>query len=89
MLIIIAAAAVGSASVAYAGGHYVNGYVTKNGTYVAPHYQSNPDAYQSNNYSTRGNVNPYSGEVGTRNTYGYNNGYSNNNGLEPLPDYGN
>lgn len=57
---------------------YVQGYTTKNGTYVAPHYRSSPDSSVLNNWSTRGNVNPYTGQVGTRNPYSsYNpNGYS-------------
>ncbi|MCT4574777.1 MAG: hypothetical protein OIF36_02180 [Alphaproteobacteria bacterium] len=32
----------------------VNGYYRSNGTYVAPHYRSNPDGIKSNNYSYRG-----------------------------------
>jgi len=44
----------------------VRGYVKKNGTYVAPYHRSNPDATQTNNYSTKGNVNPYTGKRGTR-----------------------
>jgi hypothetical protein len=47
----------------------VGGYVNKNGTYVAPHYQSPPDASKLNNYSTKGNVNPYTGKQGTRDPY--------------------
>ena len=66
ILMLTAAIAASSFAVANAGGHYVSGYTRSNGTYVAPHYQSNPDAYQSNNYSTRGNVNPYTGQMGTR-----------------------
>lgn len=46
--------------------NYVNGYVRKDGTYVAPHYQTAPDRNPYNNYSTQGNVNPYSGNQGTR-----------------------
>jgi hypothetical protein len=46
---------------------YVQGYTTKDGTYVAPHYRSAPDGNPYNNWSTRGNVNPYTGQVGTRN----------------------
>ena len=46
--------------------HAVRGYTKKNGTYVAPHRQTNPDHTQRNNYSTRGNVNPYTGKAGTR-----------------------
>lgn len=47
-------------------GHAVQGYTTQNGTYVAPHYQSNPNNTQYDNYGTRGNVNPYTGQYGTR-----------------------
>jgi hypothetical protein len=49
--------------------HYVRGYVRKDGTYVAPHYQTNPDSSVLNNWSTRGNVNPYTGKVGTIDPY--------------------
>jgi hypothetical protein len=45
----------------------VRGYVKSNGTYVAPHYRSAPDSSVSNNWSTVGNVNPYTGEAGTKN----------------------
>jgi hypothetical protein len=46
---------------------YVHGYTKSNGTYVAPHYRSAPDSSLYNNYSARGNVNPYTGQVGTKN----------------------
>jgi len=46
--------------------HAVQGYTTHNGTYVAPHYQTNPNNTQMDNYGTRGNVNPYTGVYGTR-----------------------
>ncbi len=45
---------------------FVNGHFRRDGTYVAPHYRSNPDGNFSNNWSTRGNVNPYTGQWGTR-----------------------
>jgi hypothetical protein len=44
----------------------VKGYYRSNGTYVAPHYRSNPDGNVYNNWSTKGNVNPYTGKVGTK-----------------------
>ncbi|MCW2315113.1 hypothetical protein M2322_000633 [Rhodoblastus acidophilus] len=50
-------------------GHQVQGYVRSDGGYVAPHYQSNPNGTTYDNYDTRGNVNPYTGHVGTRNPY--------------------
>src|SRR5436190_11818592 len=46
--------------------HYVSGYTRKDGTYVAPHYQTNPNSTRNDNYSTRGNVNPYTGQSGTK-----------------------
>src|SRR5882724_9600516 len=46
--------------------HSVRGYVRRDGTYVAPHYQSNPDGNINNNWSTKPNINPYTGEIGTR-----------------------
>jgi hypothetical protein len=55
------------------GHHYVNGYYRRNGTYVKGHYRTNPDNSFYNNWSTKGNVNPYTGKVGTRRppTLGY------------------
>lgn len=44
----------------------VKGYYRSDGTYVAPHMRSAPDGDPSNNWSTRGNVNPYTGEEGTK-----------------------
>ena len=48
------------------GYHAVRGYLTKNGTYVAPHYQTNPDGTKNDNWSTVGNVNPFTGKEGTK-----------------------
>lgn len=44
---------------------YVRGHVTKNGTYVEPHYRSSPNNSNYDNYSTKGNSNPYTGKEGT------------------------
>jgi len=46
----------------------VKGYVRKDGTYVAPHYRSARDSNFWNNWSTYGNINPYTLEWGTRRT---------------------
>lgn len=48
---------------------YVDGYTKNNGTYVQPHYRSSPNNTTLDNYSTRGNVNPYTGAIGTRDPY--------------------
>lgn len=45
---------------------HVNGYFRSNGTYVQPHYRTAPDHNFYNNWSTRGNVNPYTGKAGTK-----------------------
>ncbi len=45
---------------------YTRGYTKKNGTYVQPYHKSHPDAYRYNNYSSKGNVNPYTGKQGTQ-----------------------
>jgi hypothetical protein len=47
----------------------VNGYYRKNGTYVQPHYRSSPNSTKMDNWSTKGNVNPYTGEKGTKKVY--------------------
>ena len=44
---------------------HVNGYVKKDGTYVAPHERTAPNSTPNDNYSTKGNVNPYTGKEGT------------------------
>lgn len=44
----------------------VRGYTTKRGTYVAPHQRSTPNKSKVDNWSTKGNVNPYTGKKGSR-----------------------
>lgn len=45
------------------------GYVTSRGTSVAAHCQTNPNNKTLDEYSTRGNINPYIGRHGARNPY--------------------
>ena len=47
--------------------HGVQGHTTSSGTYVQPHVATNPNSTQRDNFSATGNVNPYTGAVGTRN----------------------
>lgn len=61
---LIAVAAALLASSAFAD-ESVRGYVRRDGTYVPPHQRSSPNDSRLDNYSTRGNVNPYTGERGT------------------------
>ena len=44
----------------------VKGHFRKDGTYVPPHYRTAPDGRFYNNWSTYGNVNPYTGEFGKK-----------------------
>lgn len=45
---------------------YVRGYLRSDGTYVQGHYRSSPDNSYNNNYSTKGNNNPYTGQSGSQ-----------------------
>jgi|WetSurMetagenome_2_1015567.scaffolds.fasta_scaffold78020_2 hypothetical protein len=44
---------------------YVDGYYKKNGTYVEPYHRTSPNNSIYDNYSTKGNTNPYTGQQGT------------------------
>ena len=46
---------------------HVHGYYKKDGTYVAPYERTSPNGTTSENYSHKGNVNPYTGAPGTKN----------------------
>lgn len=45
---------------------HVRGHYRKDGTYVAPHVRTAPNRTRNDNYSTRGNDNPYTGKAGTK-----------------------
>jgi hypothetical protein len=49
----------------------VKGYTTKRGTYVMPSYRTSPNKTKIDNYSTKGNYNPFSGKKGTVNPFKY------------------
>ena len=65
---IVSLLVVGLFSSAYASTK-VKGYTKKNGTYVAPSYRSSPNSNKYDNYSTKGNYNPYSGKIGKVKAY--------------------
>jgi len=48
------------------GSHSTSGYIKGNGTYVAPSHATNPNSTKADNWSTKGNVNPYTGKAGTK-----------------------
>lgn len=45
---------------------YVKSYVKSNGTFVQTHFRTAPNHTVWDNWSTYPNVNPYTGEIGTR-----------------------
>lgn len=48
----------------------VKGYYKPSiGRYVAPHYKTTPNRTKFDNFSTKGNYNPYTGKKGTVNPY--------------------
>lgn len=65
-LVIFIISAIGLSIPCFGQGVYVNGYYKNNGTYVSPHHRSRPNNSVYDNYSTRGNTNPYTGRAGTR-----------------------
>lgn len=62
---------IGSFTVANA--EYVHGYTRSNGTYVSGYHRSSANYTKSDNYSTKGNINPYTGKAGTKTYNNYNN----------------
>lgn len=44
---------------------YVNGYTKRDGTYVNGYHRSHSNGTNHDNYSTKGNRNPYTGRKGT------------------------
>lgn len=44
---------------------YSNGYLRLDGAYVQGYYRSSPDPTVQNNYSYKGNENPYTGQIGS------------------------
>jgi hypothetical protein len=43
--------------------------ITRNGTYRQGHVRTNPNTSRMDNWSTKGNVNPYTGKKGSRNPW--------------------
>jgi hypothetical protein len=48
---------------------YVKGYMRKDGTYVQGHYRSKANNSKWDNYSAKGNYNPYTGKTGKTSPY--------------------
>jgi hypothetical protein len=48
---------------------YTKSYTKKNGTFVQGHYSSSPNKIKFDNYSSKGNSNPFTGKKGTVDPY--------------------
>jgi hypothetical protein len=46
---------------------YTRGYFRRDGSYVDGYWRTQPDGNRYNNYSTEGNINPYTGRRGYKN----------------------
>lgn len=66
--IVMAVAALGLAATAGAD-TYVKGHVKADGTYVPGHFKTEANTTKLDNYSTKGNTNPYTGKAGTVDPY--------------------
>ena len=51
------------------GEHYTSGYTRQNGTPVHSYHATNPNATKFDNWSTKGHINPYTGQAGTKSPY--------------------
>jgi hypothetical protein len=47
----------------------VHGYTTRRGTHVQSYRKTTPDHSRSNNFTSRGNTNPYTGKRGYKKPY--------------------
>lgn len=46
-------------------------YKPSKNTYIMPSYRTSPNRTRMDNYSTKGNYNPYTGKMGTKKLYKY------------------
>lgn len=47
----------------------VKGYIKRNGTYIQPYYRTNTNKTRYDNWSTKGNTNPFNGNRGYKNVW--------------------
>ena len=68
-IFVVAVVFLGLSGVADAATRVKSYYKPSTGTYVAPHYRSSPNSTKYDNYSTKGNYNPYTGKKGSASPY--------------------
>jgi len=71
ILVVVLAVLISFLTVSLAEAGRVRGYTRRDGTYVQPHYRTNPDVNPYNNYNFPGNYNPNTGRTtaGNSDTY--------------------
>lgn len=69
ILAIVTITTAASASAQYRAPVRVQGHTTREGVYVPPHVRTAPNSTRTDNWSSRPNVNPYNGRVGTVDPY--------------------
>lgn len=68
-LLLLVSVGLALSSATFARDVYVKPYVTQDGTYVEGHHRTSPNDTKIDNYSSQGNINPYTGAPGTRDPY--------------------
>ena len=71
ILALLAALVIFFPALAEAGRTRVRPYTKKNGTYVQPHVRTTPNTSRMDNWSSKGNSNPYTGKKGTKDPWKY------------------
>jgi hypothetical protein len=69
LLVFLLAASIAWAAPRHSGNVHVRSTVTRQGTYRQSHVRTAPDHTRIDNYSTRGNTNPYTSKKGTKSPY--------------------
>ena len=67
---------------------YVNGYSRSDGTYVPGYYRSSPNSTVQDNFTYKGNTNPYTGTTGTNKYYSSPSSEYYNGTSKPSSSYG-
>jgi len=66
LAVLVLLALVSGSAIARSSTVHVRAHTTKTGHYVPAHVRTAPDHSKLNNWSTKGNVNPYTGKRGTK-----------------------
>jgi hypothetical protein len=70
VILLVIAFTVSIPAISFAQYQYVHPYVRSDGTFVQGHYRTEPNGTTWDNWSTRGNTNPFTGRQGYVDPYG-------------------